>query len=60
MTRKRLTTRDIAEMIGYNQSTIRRWHKAGKMPTPAPPPHHQTEWWADDIKKWINDNFETE
>ena len=43
-------------MIGYSTSTIYDWQHAGKMPPPAPP--RQIEWYRNDIKKWIAENFD--
>ena len=52
----RVTVGDVAQMIGYSTSTIYDWQHAGKMPPPAPP--RQIEWYRNDIKKWIAENFD--
>ena len=56
--KERLTASQVADLIGYNTSTINHWYHAGKMPPLAPP--KQREWYRGDIKKWIAENFDTE
>lgn len=52
----RVTVEDVARMTGYSAVSIYHWKRAGKMPPVAPP--RRIEWYRNDIKKWIDENFD--
>lgn len=53
---RRIGAAEVAAKIGYTPATIHHWYHAGKMPEPAPP--RRLEWYEDDIRQWIAQNFD--
>jgi predicted DNA-binding transcriptional regulator AlpA len=50
---KFLSLKEVAGLLGVNQSTIHRWRKAGKLPRPFVEPWGGPRWAADEIAKCI-------
>ena len=56
-----LTSRDLAAMFGVAVTTIRRWHRAGELPTPVClSDGHILRWPQDEIEAWLQEQKETE
>lgn len=51
---KRLTVQDVAELYGYNQSTIYKWVRIGRIPCIRI--HRQIRFRLSDIEKWEEEN----
>ncbi len=53
--RRLLTARDVADVLGVDVRTVRRWREAGKLPAPLTLGDSVLRWHPEDVDAWLEE-----